>query len=971
MIELTGHDDLKLEDPERGYLVESGSIALYLVQIHAGELVGQRHYVTTCHPGSLIWCETVSIGSKQFVLVAEPHEKSVLDPVGVADLGNPITGERLHALENWAEKIGEVIGKLQTSDFTEKAEIDEPVSFSEGQGFRPREGGLYRIKLLSGSISFGGPDSAPITPESPSIIYYADHIIRLEACEATELTIESVTDLPSADFAGTLHLQRAMISLLYAEICQAEEAEAGRLKRLQKETVRGRRRAIDFLKLRDKKHWEPDEHEDPLLTALEVIGHASKIEFDTEAKYAHQQDIASKIDKICRESGIRFRRVRLIGEWWKEDVGNILCFEKESGTPYALLNAAKHNGLVRSYVFYNAATRESTPFDPDMDLDLNEEAFVFVRPLPEDEASATSFLKLAQHTYKPFMTDFSLMFALSFLSGLLGLFTPIANRLLVDHVIPDANRELMFDLAVGMGCMSLGLFFFSLSQGMISLRIQTAMTAQMQSMIIDRLLKLPVKFYRKYTSGDLLNRAMMISEISAGFSGTVINAGFSLLSVLMMLAMCFYYSSKLAFLALIAAVITSVFSVSFSFIIRGIALRQERASGDLFGFMVQMVSGVSKLQIAGAESRAFAEWSKRYGDQLTMGYRVAQLQHYSSMINMFIQTFSTIALYYFAGNMIKESIDLRSLDPTAPALLTVGSFFAIQGAFSAVVGGIVSFFSSFITIHQQMAKRELARPILTAEIETGTGKKSPPPLEGLIEIQHLTFRYSEETPLILNDFSLQILPGQFVAFVGKSGCGKSTLFKLLLGFEIPESGQILFDRNDSATLDMVNVRRQVGVVLQEPSLSAGTIYHNIAGAAKITLDEAWEAAEDSGLANDIREMPMGMHTVVPEGGGTLSGGQKQRLMIARALAINPSIVLFDEATSALDNQTQQIVTQSLQRRKITRLVIAHRLSTIIDADKIVVLEDGKIHEQGTYAELVDKDGLFASMARRQTVTEEV
>lgn len=970
MIELTGHDDLSLDDSRHGYLVESGSIALYLVEIQGDRLVGQRHYVMTSHPGSLIWGGRTTVQDKDFVLVAEPHEKSELNPVTVADLGNPITGDMLYALENWIEKIGEIIGKLQKQDFTEKAELDEAVSFSAGQVFRPREGGLYRVELTSGSMSFAESVSPAITPDSPALIYYADHVLRLTACEDVELTIEAVTELSPEGCAGTVHLQQAMIALLSAEIRQAEQAEARRLEKLKKETARGRRQAVDHLKLRDMRNWEPEEHQDPLLTALEVIGHTAKIEFNTSGRYDQEQDLSDKIGRICRDSGVRLRHVRLIGEWWKEDVGNVLCFQRETGTPFALLNTAKHGGLVRSYVFYNAETRESMPFDPDMDLDLNEDAYVFTRPLPEDEAEATSFIKLARHTYKPFMTDFVLMFALSFLSGLLGLFMPIANRLLVDYVIPDANRELLFDLAVGMGCMSLGLFFFSLSQGIISLRIQTAMTAQLQSMIIDRLLKLPVKFYRNYTSGDLLNRAMMISEISAGFSGTVISAGFSLLSVLMMLGMCFYYSSKLAFLALIAAVITSIFSVTFSFIIRGIALKQERQSGDLFGFMVQMVSGVSKLQIAGADSRAFSEWSRRYGEQLRMGFRVAELQHYSSMINMFIQTFSTIALYYFAGTMIKQGIDARALDPTAPVLLTIGSFFAIQGAFSAVVGGVVTFFSSFIVIHQQMAKRELARPILTAEIETGSGKKTPPPLEGLIEIQHLSFRYSEEAPLILNDFSLRIYPGQFVAFVGKSGCGKSTFFKLLLGFEVPESGQILFDRNDSATLDMVGVRRQIGVVLQETTLAAGTIYHNIAGAAKITLDEAWEAAEDSGLAEDIRQMPMGMHTVVPEGGGTLSGGQKQRLMIARALAINPSIVFFDEATSALDNRTQQIVTESLQRRKITRLVIAHRLSTIMHADKIVVMEDGKILEQGSYAELVEMDGMFASMARRQTVTEE-
>ncbi|MTI10403.1 NHLP bacteriocin export ABC transporter permease/ATPase subunit [Curvivirga aplysinae] len=969
-MKLTGHDILRLEDKDSGYLINQGSLALYLVRLSNGEMVGQRHYVMTCHTGSLIWGGTYPLEDADFTMVAEPVEDAELQDVSKKTLVSSKSPKYMEALESWCEKIGSFISKLQVQDYYEKTEQLDELEYSDGQKFRPKNAGFYRLVLESGKITFDKEKILPVGAEDGNLIFYATNALHFIAVEDLKGRFEQVEKLKSADLDGLLSLQSAMVALYYHRILDQERAERNRFKRLQKEIERNKRDAVDNLKLEDKSVWQPQEHDNDLQTVLEVVGHFSKLDFNLDIPVDQNLSVDGQIERICRDSGVRMRHVRLIGEWWKDDVGNILCFDKKTGKPMALLNLAQYGGLVRRYFFFDPEAREMIPLDLDMDLELNEEAYYFIRPMPTDKEEATSFMKLARFTYKPFTTDFMLMFALSFLSGLLGLFTPIANRLLVDQVIPDANKDLMVDLAIGMSCMSLGLFFFSLSQGIISLRIQTAMTAQLQSMIMDRLLKLPTRFYRNYSSGDLLNRSMMISEISAGFSGTVINAGFSLLSVLMMLLMCFYYSSKLAFLALIAAVLTSIISVSFSFVIRKIALKQERASGHLFGFMVQMVKGISKLQIAGAEPRAFAQWSKRYGQQLKDNYKVAQLQQYSSMINTFIQTFSTIALYYFAGTMIKESIDLRELDPLAPSLLTVGSFFAIQGAFSAVVGGVVNFFSSFITIHQQMAKRELARPILEAEIESGSGKKTPPPLEGLIELSHVKFRYSEDTPVILDDVSLRILPGEFIAVVGQSGCGKSTMFKLLLGFETPESGQILYDRNDTAKLDMVGIRRQIGVVLQESSVSAGTIYHNIIGASKMSMDEAWEAAEDAGLADDIKGFPMGLHTVVPEGGGTLSGGQKQRLMIARALAQNPSIVFFDEATSALDNKTQKIVTESLRRRKVTRVVIAHRLSTILDADKIIVLGEGKILEQGNYEELMKLDGMFASMAKKQTVTEE-
>ena len=260
---------------------------------------------------------------------------------------------------------------------------------------------------------------------------------------------------------------------------------------------------------------------------------------------------------------------------------------------------------------------------------------------------------------------------------------------------------------------------------------------------------------------------------------------------------------------------------------------------------------------------------------------------------------------------------------------------------------------------------ERLRPILEEPAEVEEGRQHPGELSGAIEVSHLHFRYEKDGPLIIDDVSFRIEPGEFVAFVGGSGSGKSTIMRMLLGFERPEAGTIYYDNQDLNSLDLRAVRQQVGVVLQDSQLLPTDIFRNIVGTSSKTVDDAWAAAEAAGLADDIKAMPMGMHTMISQGGGTFSGGQRQRLMIARAVVDKPRILFLDEATSALDNQTQAHVTESMAQLHATRIAVAHRLSTIVDADRIFVLEKGVIVETGSYDELVALGGYFTELVKRQ------
>jgi ATP-binding cassette subfamily C protein len=285
-------------------------------------------------------------------------------------------------------------------------------------------------------------------------------------------------------------------------------------------------------------------------------------------------------------------------------------------------------------------------------------------------------------------------------------------------------------------------------------------------------------------------------------------------------------------------------------------------------------------------------------------------------------------------------------------------------------------FGSFVLAAQALAEASLGllaivpfyerlAPILTALPESDEGRGHPGRLRGGLSVSHVRFRYHADAPWVLDDVSFDVQPGEFVALVGASGSGKSTLLRLLLGFERPGSGAVRYDGQDLSALDARAVRRQIGVVLQESRLLPTDIFRNIVGNSSRTPQDAWEAAEMAGLGEDVRQMPMGLHTVVSEGGGTFSGGQRQRLLIARAIVNRPRLIFLDEATSALDNKTQAVVTQSMDRLDATRIVIAHRLSTVVNADRIIYLEGGQVREEGTYQELLAKGGLFAQLARRQ------
>ena len=346
----------------------------------------------------------------------------------------------------------------------------------------------------------------------------------------------------------------------------------------------------------------------------------------------------------------------------------------------------------------------------------------------------------------------------------------------------------------------------------------------------------------------------------------------------------------------------------------------------------------------------FARWGKQYARQARLEYDPPLFLKLSGTLNLAISLLGTMVLYAAA---IESGV-------------SVADYYAFYTAYGMVSGAFMAVASIAVTASGIRPTLEMARPIMEAEPEAHEGKENITSLKGGIELSRVSFRYGDTLPNVIDDLSLTVKPGEYLAITGATGCGKSTLLRLLLGFETPQKGAIYYDKQDLARIDLESLRRKIGVVMQDGKLFFGDIYSNIViTAPELTVDEAWKAAEIASIADDIRAMPMGMHTVISEGQGGISGGQKQRLMIARAVAPKPKILMFDEATSALDNITQKKVSEAIDSLKCTRIVIAHRLSTIQHADRIIYLERGKIVEDGTYGELIAKNGSFAKLVERQ------
>ncbi|MUG95832.1 NHLP bacteriocin export ABC transporter permease/ATPase subunit [Scytonema sp. UIC 10036] len=689
----------------------------------------------------------------------------------------------------------------------------------------------------------------------------------------------------------------------------------------------------------------------PLLIAAGAVGRALGIQILPPAPSEDMTRIKEPLEAIARASRIRIRRVLLKDKWWQKDTSPLLAYTHQDNRPVAVLPVKP-----RHYEIFDPESLTRIIVNNDTAQQLAPFAYVFYRPLPDRDLTAIDLLQFA---FKGQMRELAIVLLTGTVAAFLGMLTPLATAIVIDSAIPDADKSLLAQIGLSLLAASFGTIIFQIAQGFATLRLETKASVDSQAALWDRLFNLRVSFFREYSIGDLQSRVSAITQIRQKLSDAVLRTIFTSFFSLLNLGLLFVYSSSLALVVVAVALVTIIFTTVSSVLTRQKLRPLEEIEGDIFGFTVQMVAGVSKLRVTSAEDRAFAYWAKKYSQQLKLKLSTEQIEDTLAIFNTVMPTASSMIIFWLAVMLISQTPSQGSTG------LSTGIFLAFNSAFAIFIAAVTQLSNTTVSILDISIFWERAKPIFQAQPEIDLSKSDPGRLTGKIKVDRVTFRYREDGPLNLNEVTIQAEPGEFIALVGPSGSGKSTIIRLLLGFETPKDGTIYYDGQDLSGLDISAVRRQIGVVLQNGRINSASIFENISSGALVTMAEAWEAAQMAGFADDIKSMPMEMHTVISEGGTNLSGGQRQRLLIARALVLKPRILIFDEATSALDNRTQAIVSASLDSLGVTRIVIAHRLSTIRNADRIYVIEAGQVVQQGKFEELVHQEGLFANLMARQ------
>ncbi|MGW5568909.1 NHLP bacteriocin export ABC transporter permease/ATPase subunit [Streptomyces tendae] len=916
-VDCAGFNRLDLEGPQVLWLVVSGAVDLFAVD--AAEQ-GHWHHLGRLEAGSAL---LGPVAGPQHTLVARPLRDCVVHRIGLRELYQPAS------TQTWSY---DAYGNPQYVPPT-TSPLEYALALGVGRGLTV----LFQAPMATERAAAPSDDDVFWMQVPPGSVGYG-------AVYGEEAAADLLMD--PALWQSLVDQQFRLLTTLDRWIEQLERThetrtaagiEAGEAVRAQAD-----RTLLASIGKRSAQRTTTADA-DATYAACRLVARAAGIPLAEPAQGGTESQRLDPVERIALASRVRTRSVRLEDRWWRDDVGPLVGHRTLSGAPVALL--WRRGG----YVAVHPATGRETPVERANTGEFEPRAVMFYRPLPERRLGP---LRLLRFCLAGTRRDLTGLLLAGLVTVALGALVPIATGRVLGEFVPKAQTGLIVQVCLAVMLSSVVAAAFMLLQNLTILRLEGRIEATLQPAVWDRLLRLPTKFFTERSTGELASAAMGISAIRRLLAGVGPTVAQSVTVGAMNLGLLLWYSVPMALAAIgMLVVVAGVFL--------GLGLWQVRwqrrlvkLTNKLNNQAFQTLRGLPKLRVAAAENYAYAAWAERFAHSRELQQRAGRIKNLNAVLGAVYLPLCTLLMFMLLAGPARGSMSAAEfLTFNASVTMLLTSVTQLTGAFVSGVAALPLF--------------EEIRPVLDATPEVRTASTRPGPLSGAIEARRLSFRYTDDGPLVLDDVSFEVRPGEFVAVVGPSGCGKSTLLRLLIGFDRPLSGSVLYDGQDLAALDQSAVRRQCGVVLQHAQPFTGSILDVICGTEPYTPEEAMAAARMAGLAEDIERMPMGLHTIV-SGGGAVSGGQRQRLMIAQALIRRPRVLFFDEATSALDNETQRTVIESTKALNATRVVIAHRLSTVLDADRVIVMEDGRVAQQGPPAELLaDTGGRLHELVRRQ------
>ncbi len=953
-----GNLPVKLDDPDSVWFIDQGTVNLFLVEFKDGVEQAAPQHLLSRESGRLLPGvapdERDDDGDTRLSVIAKGSPGTLLKRVPASLLSEVHPAELAEQIDTWLRAVTDTLSRFA-------GRIPRPTALAEPGLTRTlgpstlsvRRGVAWVSEPPVGASLFMDmvdPSERAETHESRKAVIPLTRTGWLTlfdeatvSAESTETMAEQGTLLTAL---ASFHAIAFGMERLNRRLAVVDDANLERARTTSRRTAEqaARQRLFNIYDL----PIEGDAHvkDTALADALGIIGRTQGIEFKIPVRSGPSDSPVGLVD-VLDASGIRARRVRFKaeGDWWRGDSHPMLAFRAEDGQPVALLP-----GMFGRYREIDPVRKRSARMTAERASALGPEAWMFYRPLPAGSAKPVDLLRIA---LRGSATDLVRMAASGLPGGLIKLLPGIGLGFVANEIASGGSAGMLYAVAVTLAGFGLLGALLHLFQSTAMMRLEGRSASRVEAAFWDRLMRLPPDVLHRHPSGDLAMSGMTFQKLRDGLQGVVADSLLSIVFLFPALGLIFFYDVTLGVIAL-------VFSLASLLVTMALGLRQISPYGRMIGAtrrvagrLFQIVGGIAKLRVENAEGSAFAIWARDYRAQKRAELELGALEGHSRAFGA--------ALPFVAGGVLLVAVALVG-EGNIPA----GDFLIVYAVFIAFQHAVARLGESFGAVAAMLPALDQMRPLLAAVPETQAEGEPVEYLGGEVLFDHVSFRYDPDGPLILDDVTIRADPGEFVAIAGESGAGKSTLFRLALGIDRPSAGAVYYDGRDLRHLNLKQVRRKIGAVPQSVGLHPQDLWDNLVSHHDgVDTEEVWSAVRTAEIETQIKGMPMGMMTMVGTSGGVLSGGESQRVTIARSVIGAPRIMLFDEATNWPDNESQSKVMRNLTALTSTRIVIAHRLSTLEKADRIYVLQAGKVVQSGSFKELMEVDGVFRDLVKRQ------